>query len=106
MNEPVRHPRWRIKRRKEPASQIVRHLKQLFITSDLIGAQQAAKLPNGDLKYLYRDILVEREVLLDEIAGLIRFFFEAEQIQRVKRVDRCHVDRRPIPVAARLAQRL
>ena len=53
-------------------AEIVGQLQQALVAGELITAEQPAQQANGDLEILDVDVLVERELLVDELAVLCR----------------------------------
>src|ERR1035437_151413 len=70
-----------------------------------MAAQQAAEHPDGDLKVLDVDILIEGQVVVNEFPGFCRFVVQPHQDHRVEGIYGCHVKRNAVPVAIGLAQR-
>src|ERR1035437_6512633 len=69
-----------------------------------MAAQKAAEHPDGDLKVLDEDILIEGQVVVDEYPGFCRFVVQPHQDHRVEGIHGCHVKRNAVPVAIAFAQ--
>lgn len=103
----VRHAGRRIERRQQPAAQIRRHREQPRILRDLVRGKQSAQDANRDLEGLDGDVLVERQVADDEVASLVSFVGQAQDVHRVEGVDWRHQQRLgAVPVVRHVADRI
>jgi hypothetical protein len=70
----------------------------------LVGRDQTAQHADRDLEDLYREVVIEGEVLEHEPLGLVRLAVEPHQQHGVERINRRHVETDVVPVAVASAE--
>ena len=95
-----RHAGRRVEGRQQAAAEVVRETQQRRVAGELVGGEEAAEQPDGDLEALDLEVAVEREALDDQTPRLVGLLRQAHEDQGVERVDRRHQQGLRVPVAA------
>src|SRR5207248_11565734 len=101
----VGEPSRRIEDRKQSVAQLFSRTQQPLIDSHFVAGEQTTKETDRYFEVLDVNIAVEGEIAGDKLQIFRRFAIEMHQKKRVECVNRCHLQRLPIPIASGLAQR-
>ena len=73
-------------------------MQQSLVARELITRKQTTEQPNRHFEVLNVDVFVEREILNDVLAIVVRFILKSHQDHRVERIDGSHQQRLRVPI--------
>src|SRR6266704_6143990 len=81
-------------------------MQQSLVARELITRKQTTEQPNRHFEVLNVEVFVEREILNNVLASVVRFILKSHQDHRVERIDGSHQQRLRVPIMIGLAERL